>query len=99
MAAMGIPQEDIAREIGIRAPKTLRKYFRHELDSGATKANYKVKQTLYEMATSGKCVAATIFWDKTRNHSSQRGANDARQADPPPFIVACEQGGFSHDHA
>jgi hypothetical protein len=33
MAAYGIPQEDIAKVVGI-APKTLRDHFRHELDTG-----------------------------------------------------------------
>ena len=42
MAAMGTPQEHISRKIGIRSPKTLRKYFRDELDFGTAEANYKV---------------------------------------------------------
>jgi len=31
MAAMGIPQEDIALKLGLRSPKTLRKHFGGEL--------------------------------------------------------------------
>jgi len=34
MAAMGGKQEEIAMKIGIHSPKTLRKYFRNELDQG-----------------------------------------------------------------
>ena len=51
MAAMGIPHSDIARKIGVRSPKTLRKHFREELDLGIVEANYKVAQTLFQFAT------------------------------------------------
>jgi hypothetical protein len=68
MAAYGISEEEVARTIGDHGidPKTLRKHFRHQLDIGATKANSAVAQTAYQMATSGKCAAATIFWLKCR---------------------------------
>jgi hypothetical protein len=68
MAAYGISEEEVARTIGDHGidPKTLRKHFRHQLDIGATKANSAVAQTAYQMATSGKCPAATIFWLKCR---------------------------------
>jgi replication-associated recombination protein RarA len=99
MAGMGIPHGEIARKIGVRSPKTLRKHFRHELDLGATEANYKVAQTLFQMATSGKSPAATIFWAKTRNRFKERPADDVRHVAPPPFIVAREQGDQRHDHA
>ena len=92
MAAMGTPHEDIALKIGIRSPKTLRKHFREELDLGATEANYKVAKTLFEMATSGQCPAATIFWTKTRNRFRERPVEDAVRIAPPPFIVARELG-------
>ena len=48
MAAVGIPQEQIAIKVGIRSPKTLRKHFPNELALGATEANYKVAQTLFK---------------------------------------------------
>jgi hypothetical protein len=32
-------------------PKTLRKFFREELDSGGLKANYKVSSNMFKMAT------------------------------------------------
>ena len=68
MAAYGIPEAEVARTIGEHGidPNTLRKYFRHELDIGATKANSTVAQTLYKMATSGNYPAATMFWLKCR---------------------------------
>jgi hypothetical protein len=89
MAAMGTPHEDIAKKIGIRSPKTLRKHFRAELDLGIVEANYKVAQTLFQMATGGEEVAATIFWAKTRNRF--REEPDARPTVVAPFIVYPEK--------
>jgi hypothetical protein len=66
MAAYGIRQEDIARCLGLRSAKTLRRHFREELDRAATEANAQVAQSLYQQATSGKSTAASIFWLKTR---------------------------------
>ena len=65
MAGFGIPQEDIAGFLGI-GDKTLRRHFREELDRGVTEANAKVAQSLFQMATQGKNVAAAIFWMKAR---------------------------------
>jgi hypothetical protein len=64
MVSYGIPQEDIAKVIGID-PKTLRKYYEHEIDTATAKANSQVAQRLYK-----KCMAddttSIIFWLKTR---------------------------------
>ena len=65
MAGFGVPHEDIATFLGID-PKTLRKHFRAELDRGTVEANAKVAQSLFQMATQGKNVAAAIFWMKAR---------------------------------
>ena len=65
MSGFGIPQEQIATHLEVDA-KTLRKHFRAELDRGMTEANVKVAQSLFTMATSGKNVAAAIFWMKAR---------------------------------
>ena len=65
MSGFGILQEDIAKVIGIE-PKTLRRRFRDELDRGMIEANVKVAQSLFQMATTGKNVAAAIFWMKAR---------------------------------
>ena len=64
MAAYGIPEIDIARVLGVD-PKTLRKYYRDELDMGETKANAQVAGFLFNAARSGN-VTAQIFWLKTR---------------------------------
>src|SRR6202048_5475850 len=64
MAAYGIPADDISRVVGVD-PKTLRKYYRDELDLGETKANAQVAGFLFSAAKSGN-VTAQIFWLKTR---------------------------------
>ena len=90
MAAMGTPQEHISRRIGIRSAKTLRKYFRDELDFGTAEANYNVTLTLYQMATSGKSIAATQFWLKTRGRLREIPVEDDHKIAPMPFVVARE---------
>lgn len=64
MAAYGIPEQDIARVVGVD-PKTLRKHYREELDLGTTKANAQVAGFLFNSARNGN-VTAQIFWLKTR---------------------------------
>lgn len=93
LAAFGTPQEQIARRLGVRSQKTLRKYFRQELDNGSLEANAKVAQTLYEMATSGQHPTATVFWLRTRASWRYAYSIEARAITPPPFIVAKEEGG------
>tara|TARA_R100001377_G_scaffold896_3_gene769 strand:- start:1299 stop:1724 length:426 start_codon:yes stop_codon:yes gene_type:complete len=66
MSAVGIPQDSICLVVrdGID-PKTLRKHFRHELDTASVMANSKVAGTLYSKALAGDTTAA-IWWTKTR---------------------------------
>ncbi|WP_372624327.1 hypothetical protein [Falsiroseomonas sp.] len=71
MAGFGMPQEEIATFLDIDA-KTLRKYFRAELDRGSTEATTKVAQSLFRMATEGNNVAAAIFWMKARAGWSEK---------------------------
>ena len=68
MAGYGIPETEIARTLGEKGidPKTLRRHFRKELDTGATKANLAVAQSLFKLATSGQSPAAAMFWLKCR---------------------------------
>ena len=66
MTACGIPQ--VSQCLIIRDgidDKTLRKHFRRELDTAATKANVKVAGTLFNKAMGGD-TAAMIWWSKTR---------------------------------
>jgi hypothetical protein len=65
LSGFGIPQVDIATHLEID-PTTLRRHFRRELDRGMIEANVKVAQSLFQMATTGKNVAAAIFWMKAR---------------------------------
>lgn len=67
MTGFGIPADDIARVISVTG-KTLRKYYRDELDLGTVKANSKVAQNLFKKATGDtrEGVTAAIFWLKTR---------------------------------
>jgi len=64
MSSYGIPQDDIAKVIGIDA-KTLRKYYGHELDTASAKANSQVAQRLYNKCLDGD-TSSMIFWLKTR---------------------------------
>lgn len=73
MAACGVPQADIARQLakpGGKAIdlKTLRKAFRRELDEGMRTANSLVARALFKKATGDgpQSVTAAIFWLKTR---------------------------------
>lgn len=63
-SAVGIPQEDIARVLGID-PKTLRLHYREELDTAATKANAAVGGRLYAKALDGD-TGSLIWWTKSR---------------------------------
>lgn len=67
MAAYGVPEADIARVVAID-PKTLRKHYRDELDTGHVKATARVAEFLFHKATTegSQCVTAAIFWMKTR---------------------------------
>ncbi len=65
MAGLGVPHEGIAVLLDIDA-KTLRKYFHPELERGSVEATAKVAQSLFQLATTGKNVAAAIFWMKAR---------------------------------
>jgi hypothetical protein len=91
LAAYGTRQEDIARCIGLRSAKTLRRHFREELDRAATEANAQVAQSLYQQATSGKKTAATIFWLKTRAGWREPIAGALRPVEAPPFLVMPEK--------
>jgi len=64
LAGFGVREDEIAMYIGID-PKTLRKHYRAELDTGHIKANAAVARSLYKQATEGN-TAAAIFWMKAR---------------------------------
>ena len=78
-AAVGIPQDDIARVLGID-PKTLRKYYRDELDTAATMANAAIGGALYNKAKGGD-TTAMIWWTKTRMKWSEQHKVDMTLSD------------------
>lgn len=67
LAAMGVPDMDIAVVVGLSEP-TMRKYYGPELATGGIEATAKVAQSLFNQATSADKpnVAAAIFWLKCR---------------------------------
>ena len=67
MAAYGVPELAVARVLAVD-PKTLRKHYREELDTGQIKATAKVAESLFRKATGdgAQSVTAAIFWLKTR---------------------------------
>jgi hypothetical protein len=88
MAAYGIRHEEIAKVIGCD-DKTLRKYFRDELDRAMVEANVKVAETLFRLATRGtpQTQASTIFWCKARMGWSERSQFDVSNADGQSFAM------------
>ena len=75
---VGTTQADIARVLDIDE-KTLRKYYRNELDLAKAKANATIGGALFNRAKSGD-TSAMIFWMKTQagwrektdiNHTSE----------------------------
>ena len=86
MSGLGLPQDQIALLLEVD-PKTLRKHFRDDLDRGMAEANVKVGQSLFNMATSGNNVAATIFWMKAR--AGWREKHDIHHTGPEgkPLII------------
>jgi len=85
LAGLGMKQEQIAKLVGVRSTTSLRKHFRDELLQGPVAAAVRVRRTLYEMATSGRNQAATIFWLKTRAGWSEKGRE-------PEMVDEQEQG-------
>ena len=67
LAGLGLTRDQIALVMGM-SDESVGKYFRRELDEGVAKANAKVAQNLFSIATSREqgSVAAAIFWMKSR---------------------------------
>lgn len=97
MSCYSIRQEDIATEVGLRSPKTLRKHFREELDRGRIGADIEVGKTLFRMAASGKRPSATIYY---LNRQASRRAR-LRPVTPPvaalDFVVTGDKGPLPGD--
>jgi hypothetical protein len=88
MSSYGHRQEDMATEVGLRSPKTLRKHFREELDRGRIGAEYKVRKTHFELAESGKHPNVTIDWLNRQAGWRSKAARESHPAAIPSFVVA-----------
>jgi uncharacterized protein (DUF736 family) len=65
--ACGATQKEIAGYLRV-TEKTLRKYYRVELDTGAMSADMQVARSLFRNATERNDTTAQIFWMKTKRH-------------------------------
>lgn len=79
-ATVGTPQELIAEILGIDA-KTLRKYYRTELDHSKAKANATIGGALFNKAKGGD-TTAQIFWMKTQAGWKEQQDVTIRAAEP-----------------
>ena len=68
--------------------KTLRKYYRSELDMGKAKANGQIAKTLYSKATAGD-TTALIWWTKTQMRwaETQRHENTGAEGGPVELVI------------
>jgi len=64
-SGLGLPHESIAHLLDGIDDKTLRKYYRTELDNGKARAHAQVAATLFERAVAGD-TALLIFYAKTQ---------------------------------
>ena len=69
LASYGVPEDDIARVVGI-APHTLRKHYRDQIENGQIRSNAQVAGFLFSAAKKGN-VTAMIFWLKCRARWSE----------------------------
>ena len=82
-SGLGLPHEQIAILVGID-DKTLRKYYRVELDLGKAKANGQIAKTLFSKATSGD-TTALIWWTKTQLRWSETVKQEVTGQDGEPL--------------
>ena len=78
-ATVGTRQDTIASILEID-PKTLRKYYKAELDHAMAKANATIGGALFNKAKNGD-TAAMIFWMKTQARWSERHEVDHSSSD------------------
>ena len=82
-SGLGLPHEQIGILVGID-DKTLRKYYRKELDTGKAKANGQIAKTLYSKAVGGD-TTSLIWWTKTQMRWSETVKNEVTGADGEPL--------------
>jgi hypothetical protein len=91
LAARGIQHEEIALMVNIRSPKTLRKFFREELDRGTTEAKANILGVLYKEAMAGN-IPAIKLWMQF-NMGWGNSSFERPRVQPPPLIVMREPEG------
>ena len=87
---VGTTQSDIARVLDIDE-KTLRKYYRDELDLAKSKANATIGGALFNKAKNGD-TAAMIFWMKTQakwaeRHELDHSSTDGSMTPQSPVVI------------
>ena len=82
-SGLGLPHEQIAILVGID-DKTLRKYYRTELDTGKAKANGQIAKTLFSKAVAGD-TTSLIWWTKSQMRWSETVKNEVTGADGEPL--------------
>ena len=82
-SGLGLPHEQIAILVGID-DKTLRKYYRTELDTGKAKANGQIAKTLFSKALAGD-TASLIWWTKSQMRWSETVKQEVTGADGEPL--------------
>ena len=98
MARVGMPHHHIAFVLGI-SPLELRSRYSNEMRRAEIEANFQIWDTLFHMAKSGKSIAATIFWLKTRagattstKSTHRKHEEEAPYRDPPVFRIVDRNG-------
>tara|TARA_R110000765_G_scaffold79997_5_gene157150 strand:- start:9776 stop:10123 length:348 start_codon:yes stop_codon:yes gene_type:complete len=87
MSSIGLPQSNMARVIrGGIDEKTLRKYFREELDTAATKASVSIGGALFQKAMAGD-TTAMIWWSKTRMGWKETSVQEHAGKDGGPIVL------------
>ena len=83
-SGLGLPHEQIAILVGID-DKTLRKYYRTELDLGKAKANGQIAKTLFSKAIAGD-TTSLIWWTKAQMRWSETVKQELTGEDGSPLL-------------
>lgn len=91
LSSYGIASLDIAREIGVSVD-TLVVHYQAELARGMPRANAKVAESLFKMATEQKVVAAAIWWTKSRMGWREPSALDFAPGGSGTYVLEVRRG-------
>jgi hypothetical protein len=87
-SGLGLPHEQIAILVGID-DKTLRKYYRTELDMGKAKANGQIAKTLFSKAIGGD-TTSLIWWTKAQMRWSETVKQELTGEDGAPLLSSIQ---------